>query len=268
MAMITHKIGTLEYLTAQGIGVPHCFTTRYGGVSSGHLASLNLGFHREDAPGNVAQNYQILGDAVGFSLEDVVAAKQIHSDIIYKATAADRNRCMIEGASPVCDGLITDVPGLALNVFTADCTPILYHDPLTGAVGAAHAGWRGTAAGIAQKTVQAMVDAYGCRPENIRVAIGPHIGQCCFETDWDVPQAMLDALGEEARPAIVKRNEKYYVNLLEINTLFLRRAGIRHIESCPDCTACQPERFWSYRRVGARRGAQGAIIVCTKEGMV
>ena len=265
MAFITNRIGQLEYLTAENIGVPHCFSTRFGGVSSGYLASLNLGFHREDAPENVAQNYRILGEAVGFSLSDIVAAKQIHSDIVYVATAADREKCMVEGASPVCDALITNEPGVALNVFTADCTPILYHDPVTGAVGAAHAGWRGTAAGIAAKTVQAMVDAYGCKPENIRAAIGPHIGPCCFETDWDVPQAMLDALGEEARPFIERRGDKYYVNLTEVNSLFLRRAGVVHISASADCTACQPDRFWSYRRVGTRRGAQGAIILCTKE---
>lgn len=265
MSIITQKIGTLEYLTAENIAVPHCFTTRFGGVSTGHLASLNIGISRGDELQNVARNYEILGAAIGFSVEDVVASKQIHSDIVYQATAADRGKCMTEGASPVCDALITNEPGVALNVFTTDCTPILYHDPVTGAVGTAHAGWRGTAAGIAAKTVLAMVDAYGCKPENIRAAIGPHIGQCCFETDWDVPQAMLDALGEEARPFIEKRDDKYYVNLTEVNSLFLRRAGVIHIDASADCTACQPDRFWSFRRVGTRRGSQGAIIVCTKE---
>lgn len=264
--MITQKIGAIEYLTAENIGVPHGFTTRLGGVSTGYLASMNIGIRRGDELENVARNYQLLGDVIGFSVDDVVAAKQIHSDIIYKVTDKDRGGCLTDGASPVCDGLITDVPGIALNVFTADCTPILYHDPVTGAVGAAHAGWRGSVAGIAAKTVQAMVDAYGCQPENIRVAIGPHIGQCCFETDRDVPDAVLAALGEEALPFIEPRGEKYYVNLTAVNTLFLRRAGVLSIESCPDCTACQPERFWSYRRVGAKRGSQGAIIVCKKEG--
>lgn len=268
MAIITNRIGQLEYLTAEGISVPHCFTTRLGGVSTGHLASLNLGLSRGDTPENVAENYRLLGLAVGISPENIVATKQIHSDIVYRATAADRGKCLVEGASPVCDALITNEPGVALNVFTADCTPILYHDPVTGAVGAAHAGWRGTAAGIAARTVQAMVDACGCKPENIRAAIGPHIGPCCFATDWDVPQAMLDALGEEARPWIEARGDKYYVNLTEINALFLRRAGIRHIEASADCTACQPDRFWSYRRVGTRRGAQGAIILCQKEGIL
>ena len=264
--MITHRIGTIEYLAAENIHVNHGFTTRYGGVSTGYLASMNLGIRRDDDLKNVEENYRRLGQVLDFDPQNLVTTKQIHSDIVYKATEADRGNYLIDGASPICDALITNVPGMALIVFTADCTPILYHDPVTGAVGAAHAGWRGTAAGIAAKTVQAMVDAYGCKPENIRAAIGPHIGQCCFETDWDVPQVMLDALGEEARSAIESRNDKYYVNLTEINSLFLRRAGVTQIETCPDCTACQPDRFWSYRRVGAKRGAQGAVIVCKKEG--
>lgn len=266
MAFITNRIGQLEYLTSENIGVPHGFTTRHGGVSTGHLASLNLGIRRGDSLQNVEENYRRLALVLDFDPENLVVTKQIHSDVVYRATAADRGKYLEDGASPVCDALITDVPDLALTVFTADCTPILYHDPVTGAVGAAHAGWRGTAAGIAAKTVQAMVDAYGCKPENIRAAIGPHIGQCCFQTDWDVPQAMLDALGDAAASAILARDGKYYVNLEEINTLFLRQAGIRQIEACPDCTACQPDRFWSYRRAGANRGAQGAVIVCKKEG--
>ena len=267
MSIITQKIGAIEYLTAEGICVPHGFTTRYGGVSTGHLSSMNIGIHRGDSLENVEKNYAILGQVMGFDPEDLVAAKQIHSDIIYQVTATDRGGYLTEGASPVCDGLITNTPGMALNVFTADCTPILYHDPVTGAVGAAHAGWRGTAAGIAAKTVQAMVGAFGCKPENIRAAIGPHIGQCCFATDRDVPDAMLAALGNDAKPCILQKDNKYYIDLTQINTLFLRWAGVRHIETCPDCTACQTDRFWSYRRVGNARGSQGAIIVCQKEGI-
>jgi YfiH family protein len=150
---------------------------------------------------------------------------------------------------------------VALVVFTADCTPILFHDPLTGAVGAAHAGWRGTAADIAGKTVLAMVEHYGCDPKNIRCAIGPNIGACHFETDADVPDAMIAALGDDARPFITQKGEKYYVNLKEINALFLRRAGVEQIEISTACTACDPRRYWSHRLVGAQRGSQGAVIV-------
>ena len=262
MSVITKKVGQLEYLAAEGITVPHCFTTRLGGVSEGYLSSLNIGLHRGDDPKNVEENFRILADALGILPEDFVLTKQIHSDIVVKVGRADRGKHMVEGASPECDALITNESGVALVVFTADCTPILLHDPVTGAVGAAHAGWRGTAMGIAGKTVEAMVREYGCDPKNIRAAIGPNIGYCCFETDADVPNAMVEVLGEEAKPFIRPNGEKYYVNLKEINALWLRRAGVENIEISDACTVCQSNRYWSHRVTRGQRGSQGAVIVC------
>ena len=262
MSVITKNIGKLEYLAAEGISVPHCFTTRRGGVSEGYLDSLNIGLHRGDDPENVRKNYQILADALGIVPEDFVLTKQIHSDIVVKVGRADRGKYLIAGTSPECDALITNEPGVALVIFTADCTPILLHDPVTGAVGAAHAGWRGTALGIAARTVEAMTREFGCKPENIRAAIGPNIGYCCFETDREVPDAMVDALGEDAKAFIRSCGEKYYVNLKEINALWLRRAGVEHIEISDACTFCQHDLFWSHRFTRGQRGAQGAVIVC------
>ena len=187
---------------------------------------------------------------------------QTHTDIVVSVDESHRGAGLFGPELSDCDGLITNTPGLGLVVFSADCTPILYHDPVTGAVGAVHAGWRGTAAGIAQKAVQAMTRAYGCRPEDIRAAIGPNIKQCCFETDWDVPQAILEGLGPEAEPYIRKQCEKYYVNLKEINALILRRAGVIEIAVSDHCTMCRPDLFWSHRITRGQRGAQGAIIVC------
>lgn len=265
MAITPVRIGQLEYLAAEGIAVPHGFTTRLGGVSTGHLASMNIGGHRGDDPFCVAKNFQILGDALGFSTEDLVLTKQTHSDIVRAVGREDAGKGLDHDAYPESDALITKEPGVGLVVFTADCTPILFYDPVTGAVGAAHAGWRGTAAGIAAKTVEAMVAAYGCKAETVRAAIGPNIGPCCFETDADVPDAMVKALGEDARAYIRQQGRKYYVNLKELNALWLKRAGVVHIEISPLCTACNQDRFWSHRRTGTRRGSQGAIIVC-KEG--
>ena len=262
MSIITQKQGTLEYLTAEGISVPHCFTTRRGGVSKGYLDSLNIGLHRGDDPENVRQNFQILADALGIQPEDFVLTKQIHTDIVRKVGRRDRGMHMVEGASPECDALITNEPGVALVIFTADCTPILLHDPVTGAVGAAHAGWRGTAIGIVAKTVEAMVREYGCNPKNIRAATGPNISFCCFETDREVPDAMVAALGEDAKPFIRPSGEKYYVNLKEINALWLRRAGVEKIEISDACTSCQSDVYWSHRVTRGQRGSQGAIIVC------
>ena len=265
MSIITVKKNSLEYLVAEGISVPHCFTTRLGGVSKDHLASLNLGIHRGDDPANVAENFRILGDAVGFSLDDLVSTRQTHSDIVLQVGHAQRGTALVEGASAESDALITNEPGTALVVFTADCTPILLHDPVTGAVGAVHAGWKGTAAAIVEKAVNAMVAAFGCDPADIHTAIGPNIGFCHFETDSDVPEAMRAAFGDAVEPFIRPAGKKYYVNLKEINALALRRAGVQYIEISDCCTMCQPDRFWSHRVTRGLRGAQGAVILC-KEG--
>lgn len=262
MSIQNIKVGDLEYLASDSIAVPHCFTTRLGGVSGGYLASMNIGTHRGDALENVLRNYAILGQAIGFSPEKLVLTRQKHTDIILQVGAAQWGAGLAAPELSVCDGLITNVPGTALTVFTADCTPILLYDPVTGAVGAAHAGWRGTAAGIAAKTVRAMVDAFGCRPGDIRAAIGPNIGQCCFQTDEDVPCAMQEALGKEAKAHIQKTENKYYVNLKSLNARILRDAGVISIDISTECTHCAPARFWSHRQTGALRGSQGGIIVC------
>ena len=258
----TIKVGALEYLTADNITAPHCFTTRYGGVSTGHLAAMNIGTRRGDTRENVVQNYRILGDAVGFAPEQLVHTRQTHTDIVLRVGAGETGAGLFEPELPECDGLITNEPGVGLVVFTADCTPILLHDPVTGAVGAVHAGWRGTAAAIGAKAVEAMKQEFGCKPEHIRAAIGPNIAQCCFETDQDVPQAMLARYGAAAQPFIRPVGNKYYVNLKEINALSLRMAGVQDISISNLCTACDTDRFWSHRRVGSARGSQGAIILC------
>ena len=264
--MITQKQGTLEILTAEGITTPHCFTTRFGGVSEGALSSMNLAIKLDETDENVRRNFEILGNALGFGIQDLVLTRQTHSDIVRVVNRSDCNGCFHRDY-PECDALVTNTPGVALTVFTADCTPLLFHDPVTGAVGAAHAGWRGTASAIGPKTVAAMIENFGCKAEDIHAAIGPNIGFCHFETDSDVPDALLAAFGDEIRPFIRYSGSKYFVDLKEINALILRRAGVRHIEISDDCTMCQPHRFWSHRVTGGIRGSQGALILC-KEGIV
>lgn len=261
MAIHTIKKDAMEYLVAERIAVPHAFTTRLGGVSTGHLAGLNLGLHRGDRPANVAENYARLAKTIGFDGEKLVLAHQVHGDAVRVVTEAD---CLglDHQLYPECDGLITNTAGVTLVVFTADCTPILLHDPVTGAVGAVHAGWRGTALDIAGKTVQKMVETFGCDPAQIRTAIGPNIGACCFQTDGDVPAAMVKTYGVAAEEAIRVAGDKFYVNLKTINALALRRAGVVHLEISTACTMCSPDRFWSHRYTGGLRGSQGALILC------
>ena len=262
MSVVLKNQGELQYLTAEGISVPHCFTTRKGGVSQGSLSSLNIGTSRGDSRENVLRNYEILGSALGFDIHDLVLSRQVHSDIVHVVREQDRGAGLFTEHLPDCDALITDVPGLALVVFTADCTPILFYDPVTGAVGGAHAGWRGTALAIAARTVEAMEKHYGSRPEDIRAAIGPNIGACHFETNEDVPQAMRRAFGPEVEQWIRPAGEKFYLDLKQINAMVLRRAGVRHIEISEDCTMCRSDLYWSHRITGNDRGSQGAVILC------
>lgn len=261
MAVKTLTYGPLTCQQAEGIAAPHCFTTRLGGVSRGHLQSLNIGIHRGDDWENVLKNYEILGNLLGFDPKKAVLSTQTHSDIIRVAGLPEAGAGLYAPELPPCDGLISNTPGLALVVFTADCTPILLWDEKTGAVGAVHAGWRGTAARIAEKAVQAMAAAFGSRPENIHAAIGPNIGKCCFETDRDVPEAMLAALGAEAEPFIRPAGNKYYVDLKGINARILQEAGVSQVEISALCTHCEEALFWSHRRTGSLRGSQGAVIV-------
>lgn len=270
MSFEIRRQGSLEYLTSSLISVPHCFSTRFGGVSTGDLASLNLGIHRGDSRENCLKNYEILGSAVGFAPEDTVFARQVHSDIVMEVGRADRGRGLDDSLHDIeRDGMVTNQQGVALTVFGADCTPILLWDPVRQAVGAVHAGWRGTAAGIVKNAVEKLVATYGCNPADLRAAIGPCIGPCCFETHRDVPDAMVAALGTAAAPAIreAAAPQKYHVDLKLLNAIWLRQAGVTQIDTSEDCTACQMDRFWSHRRVGDRRGSQVAIILLPSCGI-
>ena len=264
MSIQTINVGKLEYLTAEDISVPHCFTTRLGGVSTGIFDSMNIAIKEGETEEHVRRNLTILGDALGVDLDNLVTTRQTHSDIVRVVSRADHID-IFHRDYPECDALVTNDPGTALMIYTADCTPMLFHDPVTGAVGAAHAGWRGTASAIGAKTVQAMVDHFGCDPADIRAAIGPNIGFCHFETDADVPNALRESLGDEVEEFIRRQGDKYYVNLKEVNALILRRCGVRHIEISSSCTVCEHTRFWSHRFTRGQRGSQGAIILC-KEG--
>ena len=252
-----------EYLTSDQItgDVVHCFSTRRGGVSTGYLESLNLGIHRGDDPKNVYENYRRLGAAVGFTPEQTVFTHQTHTDLVARVGAGDRGFGLFREVEPERDGICTNEPGVALVCFSADCTPVLLHDPVRRAVAAIHAGWRGTAKGIVARCVEAMTREFGTDPADLQAAVGPCIGPCCFETDRNVPEAMLDALGEAAAPLIRQAGEKYYPDLKGLNALWLRRAGVQTIDLSCDCTRCQPDRFWSHRFHGPARGSLAAVIM-------
>lgn len=245
-------------LLVQLAGIRHGFSTRIGGVSSGVFSSLNLGKTRGDEPDNVLENLRILADSIGFDPLCVATTAQVHGDTIRTVTAGG---LYFDPVPCSCDALITNVPGVALLVFSADCVPILLADPVRRAVGAVHAGWRGTALGIVRKTVERMALEYGTAPEDLICAIGPAIGHCCFEADEPVFQAMSGAIpGTETNTHRV--GSKYFIDLKAQNGLSLIQAGVKADRITIDaaCTKCNPELFWSHRRDGDSRGLQSAVI--------
>ena len=261
MSFVTHEQQSLVWLASPLLGgVRHGFSTRRGGVSPAPWDTLNLGPGRGDAPENVEENYRRFFAALDMDSAYPVLSRQVHRDDVRLCTAADAGKGLIRDRDYDADALITAEKGLPLVVFSADCGTILLYDPVQEAIGAVHAGWRGVASGLAAKTVRRMQETFGTEPGDLLAATGPSIGACCFETDDDVPEAMRRAMGAAAEPYMVRRGEKWHIDLKGINALWLRQAGVQRIDVCPDCTGCHPERWWSHRKMGDRRGAQAALI--------
>ncbi|MCI8819471.1 MAG: peptidoglycan editing factor PgeF [Oscillibacter sp.] len=264
MPFETHNQNGLVWFTASNLsGVRHGFSTRLGGVSPAPWDSLNLRPGMGDGRDAMLENYRRFCAAIGADLEQAVLSRQVHETNVRACTEADAGKGLFrERDYDSADALVTDVPGLTLFVFSADCGTVLLHDLDSGAVGAAHAGWRGCAGGIVEKTVREMTRRYGSRPERLRAALGPCIGQSCFESEEDVPAAMRAALGPEAEPYLEIRGPKWHVDLEGLNRQWLLRAGLlpECIEVSGLCTVCHPDLFWSHRKMGEARGVQAAAI--------
>lgn len=269
MDLIKRSIGGVPLRRSpllEGAGIPHGFTTRQGGVSEGIYSSLNLGTNRGDDPDRVRENYRRVCAALGVEGEKLVFSSQVHQSEVRRVTALDGGKGLDRPVDYDADGLVTDEPGLTLVVFGADCLTILLCDPKRRVAAALHAGWRGTALGIAARGVETMVQDYGCNPEDILAAIGPGISRCCFETGPEVPQAMEKALGEEALPFVSPEGAgKHKVDLKGLNTLWLKRSGVlaTNIDISSECTLCAHETYWSHRYTKGERGSQAALI-CLK----
>lgn len=248
------------------------FPTRKGGVSQGQFASLNLATGRGDDVKAVKANYEKVNNT--FSIKPLKYARnaQVHG-VDMRVVTLSSSLSLEEFVTPdfpvpSMDGLLTQEKGVMLWVYSADCVPILFFDPVNEAIGAVHAGWRGTAQGIAFLMVKTMEKEFGTNPKDLQVVMGPSIKSCCFTCSADVPEAVLETLGEEARPFLPKHKEeegKFSVDLLGINRLWLKRSGVTQIESEVVCTACHLEEFWSHRKVGEARGVLGGFIYLSRE---
>lgn len=252
--------GKLKYLRALNIDTKHGFSTRMGGVSTlPHLSELNLAFGRGECDGNVRENLKIFCKALQIDSNKLISAKQIHSDIVRYVTSED-----IGLESYSCDGFVTDKTDVALCVKIADCVPILFCDKENSVIGAAHAGWRGAAAGIAYKTVTEMLN-HGAEKKNICAAIGPSIHSCCYEVGEDFKEALFSVLGSKAEKYLKKSltaQEKYMADIVSLNRDFILEAGIAppNISESGQCSCCNPELYFSHRASKGVRGTMAAVI--------
>lgn len=243
--------------------VRHIFSTRHGGVSSGDCAAMNLGFSRGDARENVLKNYEILCSQVGIDTENLVLSHQTHTKNIKSVTYKHRGTGITKPSFCDVDGLVTNIPGVALVTQYADCTPLLFCDPVKKVIATSHAGWRGTVKLIGKETVQKMCDDYGCKPENIIAGIGPCIRSCCYEVDEPVYSEFCKIPFLNPDDVFTsKSNGRYMLDLVEANRLILLEAGIlpENIDASDICTCCNCEDLHSHRATQGKRGNLAAII--------
>jgi polyphenol oxidase len=236
----------------------HGFTSRAGGISGPPFSSLNLGMKWGDARENVVENRRRLLLAVAAPAFHV--ARQVHGPrVLVVAQGASVERTAAEEA----DALCTDASGIALAVYVADCVPVLLADPRSGAFAAVHAGWRGTVAGVIGETVAALTTNYGARPADLRVALGPAIGRCCFEVGAEVVAAFAAAVPDSTEVIVETPGAKPHIDLRRALRIMLERAGVApgSIDAETACTSCDPEgRFFSYRRDRGLTGQHMAFI--------
>lgn len=244
----------------------HGFSTREGGVSTGIYGSMNLSFTRGDDPDHAMENFRRFGDAVHMDPRDMVFTWQTHTTNIRAVTAHDKGKgIMAERDYKDIDGLVTDVPGVPLVTFFADCVPLYFADPVKRVIGASHSGWRGTVARMGHKTVQYMQDKYGCDPKDLVAVIGPSICQNCYEVSADVAEAFAGRFSvTQCQDFILdKGHGKYMLDLWRANWYILNDAGIRgeNIHLSGLCTHCHSDVLWSHRSLGSARGSLAGFMM-------
>ena len=239
--------------------VNHGFSTKLGGVSKGCWATMNISTTRGDDPEDVKETERRIARAIGVKPEDFTYTNQTHTTNVAVVRAEDKGKRFMET-----DGMITNVPGICLVTFYADCVPLYFVDPLHHAIGLSHSGWRGTVQKIGEVTIKKMAEEYGSNPKDMKVAIGPSICQDCYEVSLDVIEEFKNAFDQKHWDKFFyeKDNGKYQLNLWEANRIIFTEAGI-----CPEnismpniCTCCNPEFLFSHRASHGKRGNLGAFL--------
>lgn len=250
--------------------VNHGISTREGGVSEGMFRSMNLSFARGDEPERVMENYRRIAKTIGVSVEKMVCSDQTHTTNVRVVDERDAGKGILKTKDySEIDGLITQVPGLCLVTFYADCVPLLFVDPVKKVIASSHSGWRGTVGRIGKVTIEKMKEEFGCESDDIYVGIGPSICQSCYEVSADVIEQFQENFAESDWKDIFyqKENGKYQLNLWKANERILLDAGIRqeHLAVTNLCTCCNSESLFSHRASQGKRGNLAAFIALKEE---
>lgn len=244
-------------------GIVHCgFSTRLGGVSSGYFSTMNMSFSRGDDRECVLENYRRLCSALEIDISQLVFSKQTHTKNVKVVNRSHCGTGLTRPSFEDIDGLITAEKGVALVTQYADCTPLLFCDPVKKVIAASHSGWRGTVQQIGAVTVSKMTSEFGCDPKDIIAAIGPCIGPCCYEVDMPVYNEFENLPISLDGVLVPSSPEHFMLDLRLANKRILQGSGVReeNIEISDICTCCNSDFMFSHRSAGAKRGNLAAII--------
>ncbi len=232
---------TVTPFHALQLRVPHGFLGRAGGVSKGVCAGLNVGLGSDDSRQAIAQNRRLAVEAVAPGRQ-LVTVFQVHSADVVRATTP-----WPDDARPHADAIVSDRPGLALGILTADCAPVLFADTAAGVIGAAHAGWKGAFTGVVESTVAAM-EGLGAQRDRITAAVGPCIARKSYEVDDIFHRRFIEADPDNDRFFTPGREGHHQFDLEGYVLSRLAEAGIPRAEALELDTYSDPDRFFSYRR--------------------
>jgi polyphenol oxidase len=265
MELINHpELPLLQFSHFKNIeGLVHGVTTRKGGVSEGSFFSLNLGTQTGDEPQRVFCNRTKLLSRLSWDSPSVVIPNQVHGKnvvVITKEHWGNDSRPPGVVLSGI-DGLTTKEKGVLLMIKVADCIPVFLYDPASPAISLIHAGWRGTAKGIIAQGVGTMSKAFGTKPKTIKAGIGPGISRCCYEVKEDVREAFLKRKIDNSVWRI-DADKKIFLDLKKAIFLALINCGLNqdNIEVASECTACNPDLFFSHRRDKGQTGRMAAVM--------
>lgn len=245
--------------------IKHGFSTRKGGVSEGIFDSMNLSFTRGDTDAAVRENFRRMATALGVEEDSLVFAKQTHTTNVRVVTEEDKGKGITKALDyDDIDGLITNVPGLCLTTFYADCVPLFVVDPVHKAIGLSHSGWRGTVAKMGQVTLERMKENFGTKAEDVIVAIGPSICQKCYEVSEDVIIEFQNNFDTKWWDSLYykKENGRYQLNLWKANEIIFLENGVKqeNIAVTNVCTNCNSDLLWSHRATKGERGSLAAFM--------